>query len=105
MAQKPITNQDANGLSWAFANDLKAQLSKPLPKTLEAARIFEHVRDHWPNSNPMYWRNVTRRWLCYETMPADDAIKAIRLGYTSPSAAISARVIRRRKMTRTLESF
>lgn len=79
------------------------QLARPLPATHEVTRIFEAVRAQWPESNPNYWRMVTRRYLCFAKLPTDDAVKAITRGYSSPAAAMSARIIRRRKITCTIE--
>jgi hypothetical protein len=60
-------------------------------KTLEEA--VAHV---FPETHPNYQSMVVRRFRQMYAVPEKEAIKAVLKGYSSPSAAMSARVIKRR---------
>lgn len=88
--------QEIGGITYAIASDL------PI-KSIRAARgphseIRAAVREQWPKSHADYQALVLWRFAhCYHGIPTADAIHAIRLGYSSPSAAMRAKVIKRRR--------
>ena len=110
-SKKKFSDQDnipwkyCGGLQYVIAADIKTRAPRPLPKTETAAVILEAVQNQWPTTDPDYHLMVAKRFLCYGTMPPIDAVRAIQRGYSSPSNAFAARVIRRRTMTRTMGSL
>jgi len=89
--------RECGGLSYAFAADLVPLASAPLNHG-EASPLTAAIRNQWPDAKPGYWRLVERRWReLYERLPMDDATYAVSRGFSSPSAAMKAGIIRARK--------
>lgn len=60
--------------------------------------IAEAIQDQWPNAKPGYWALIFRRFTeLYSGLTAEEAVRAICRGYSSPSAAMAARVIKKRR--------
>lgn len=53
------------------------------------------IRQEFPNSHASYWLLIERRFTEVYSIPEDEAVRAIRNGYSSPSAAMNAHVIMR----------
>jgi len=87
------------GLSVFLGSDLaaRARAAIPLPDT-DQSPIARAVRAKWPDSHPEYWRMIVRRYTeLFYRLPEEDAVHAIREGFSSPVTAMRARVIRRRR--------
>jgi hypothetical protein len=88
-------------------SDIKMQA---LPKRIPwPARIVAAIKKEWPRSHPHYWHQITWRYCkAYPDISVTDAIKAIRAGYSSPSAAMWdgiipwSRIIRRDQTVRII---
>ncbi|HEX3988369.1 MAG TPA: hypothetical protein VHZ30_02990 [Verrucomicrobiae bacterium] len=61
------------------------------------APIMAAVTKAWPNAAADYQNTIFRRFTeLHKELPVEDAIKAIRAGYSSPGAAMRAGVIHKR---------
>lgn len=84
-----------NGVSFANAAELVRhglKSSNPAKQPCLATAI----RRAFPDSDAKYRRLIARRFIEAYDVPEDEAIKAVSMGYSSPIAAMKARVIRRR---------
>lgn len=64
----------------------------------EQARIAVAIICQWPHSRFHYQWGIFRRYTeLYRGIKPDEAVRAIEAGFSSPSEAMAARVIRRRK--------
>jgi hypothetical protein len=94
-------DEDASGLSWQVASDCPVraiQASRGLDTTTAHSEIMGAIRAEYPTSDPAYHALIFRRFVVmYAGIPKADALHAIMSGYTSPSAAMRARVIRKRR--------
>ena len=87
---------EINGLQFEFASDLVAKLAKPL-SAADDSPLANAVRAQWPDAEATYHGMVVRRFSeLYPLLPEEDAVKAVRAGYSSPAAAIRAKIIRKR---------
>jgi hypothetical protein len=89
--------REIGGVSFVTASELVGRA----PKRLQAAGqspLAVAIRKQWPDAKPSYRALVERRWReLYEGLPLDDAILAVRANFSSPSAAMRAGVIKKRK--------
>jgi hypothetical protein len=54
------------------------------------------IRQQFPTSHASYWRLIERRFTEVYCVPEAEAVRAVLSGYSSPSAAMNARVVKRR---------
>ena len=87
--------REVSGVSFAFGNELVKCAGKRF-KPGNQTPLTAAIRRAFPNSDPKYLRLIERRFTEAYGVPEDEAIKAVSLGYSSPSAAMNARVIKRR---------
>ena len=92
--------QQSHGLIFVDASDVEMRSPPTIPANLDAdsARIAAAIRRQWPRSEPEYHMQIFRRFTkIFNGIKPDEAVKAIDMGYSSPFAAMNARVIRRRR--------
>jgi hypothetical protein len=82
-------------LSYASAAELLQRGLEP-GNPASQPRLGAAIRRAFPASDAKYRGLIARRFIEAYGVPEDEAIKAVSLGYSSPSAAMKARVIRRR---------
>src|SRR5690242_12242726 len=77
---RPI--REVDGLSFNFGDEL---IRHPARHALpDATRLNVAIRTQWPNSDPKYWAMIERRYCeLYQALPEEDAVKAVRAGYSS----------------------
>jgi hypothetical protein len=63
--------------------------TKPLPP-LANDELGNAIRTQWPRGPSDYLATIYHR---FRKAPTDDAIKAVRLGYSSPPSAVADQVI------------
>jgi hypothetical protein len=94
-------DDDASGLSWQVASacPIRAiEASRGLDKTAAHSEIMGAIRAEYPASDAAYHALIFRRFtVFYAGITKAEALHAIMSGYTSPSAAMRARVIRKRR--------
>ncbi|MCW5691619.1 MAG: hypothetical protein KIT48_04580 [Pseudolabrys sp.] len=92
---RPI--REIAGLSFGYASELVSRQPKPHDPA-DVSPLALAIRIRWPNSEPTYWAMVARRFReLYKDLPEQDAVKAVRAGYSSPANAMKAGVIKRRR--------
>jgi hypothetical protein len=88
--------QEIAGLTYAVARDIVASRSKAL-NVADQSSLANAIRDAWPGSDPIYLKMIQRRYCEVFHVPPAEAVVAVCAGYSSPLAAMRARVIRKRK--------
>jgi len=89
--------RNVGGLEYAFASDLVGKPAKPLTAENKSP-IARAIGRRWPESKPIYQMMIFRRFTeLYASLPETDAVCAIRAGFSSPRAAMRARVIPKRR--------
>jgi hypothetical protein len=94
--KKYFGKREINGVSFAYASDLLQTVRKSFGPPKQPRRLANAIRRTFPDCHPKQRRLIARRFTEAYGVPEDEAIKAVLAGYTSPSAAMKARVIRRR---------
>lgn len=89
----------SGGVTFAFGNDLvKRRRRRRDPN--DYSRLAVAIRLQWPDSDLEYRDLIFRRWReLYQDLPLDDAVTAVRAGFSSPSAAMRSGIIKRRNYT------
>jgi hypothetical protein len=103
MSKTKVRNIQANeigGLSYNIASDI---VSKRPRKVHCSPSLADAIKSKWPTSHPNYWRMIAWRYFLLYAVPDADAICAVARGYSSPIAAMSARVINRRELKKSAD--
>lgn len=75
-------------VSWCFASEIAAKASVPLEAD-DQSPLAVAIRLAWPDSHPVQYAMIARRYReLYEGLTESEAVKAVRAGYSSSSAAI-----------------
>jgi hypothetical protein len=89
--------RNSAGLTFAFASELIGHTPTCLDAT-DQSPLASAIREAFPDSNPIYWAMIARRFReLFKSLPEEDAALAVSMGFSSPDAAMRARVIRKRK--------
>jgi hypothetical protein len=89
--------REIGGVQYCTADKLISRAPKALC-TGDQSPFANAIRQAFPNSSPFYWNMIARRYReTFKDLPEDEATLAVSQGYSSPLAAMRARVIPKRK--------
>ena len=89
--------REIDGVQYCTADELICRDPLSLDPA-DQTRLAKAIRAAFPKSHPTQWALVARRFReLYEGLTEDEAVRAVVNGYSSPSAAMRARVIRKRR--------
>jgi hypothetical protein len=95
--QRPRFVHEVDGLCYAIAGELLPRQPTALDRA-DNSPLANAIRDAFPNSDSIYWAMIARRYLeLYKGLTQEEATLAVSKGYSSPSAAMRAKVIPTRK--------
>lgn len=89
--------READGLEYSFGDEHVSRNLKPLDPA-DQGPLACAIRATFPKSHPTQWGLIARRFReLYKGLTEEEAVRAVELGYSSPDAAMRARVIPKRK--------
>lgn len=89
--------REVDGMSFSFGDEVITAKATPLDPA-DDSPLAVAIRTQWPDSKAAYHGMIARRYReYYKVIPEDDAVKAVRAGYSSPDHAMKAHVIKKRK--------
>lgn len=95
--QRPRFVHEVDGLCYAVAGELVPR-QPPALDPADKSSLANAIRDAFPDSDPIYQATIARRYReLYKGLTQEEATLAVSKGYSSPSAAMRAKVIRKRK--------
>jgi hypothetical protein len=90
-------SREIDGMSFNFGDEVISAEATPLDPA-DDSPLAVAIRTQWPDSKAAYQGMVARRYReFYKAIPEDDAVAAVRAGYSSPDHAMKAHVIKKRK--------